>query len=586
MHAARGLRFLVLDELHTYRGRQGADVALLVRRLRDACHAPAVQCVGTSATMASGGTRAEQRVAVAEATRLFGVDVTPERVVGETLQRATDERAAEDDALAARVRAAPPAGYDALRRDPLAAWVESAFGLDRDPSDGQLIRRRPTTVGRAAALLAARTGATEADAASAIRATLRAGSAALDPASGRPLFAFRLHQFLSKGDGVLVSLEPEDVRHLSGRYQAVVPGQPAKTLLPLAFCRECGQDYLVVTRSERDGTTTYEPRRDTDASGGDAASGYLYVSAAAPWPVALEAVLAEGRLPDSWLVTGRDGYSTVLDSRRDYLPRTVRLRADGNVCRPGEGLRATYVPSPFAFCLRCRVSYESLRGNEFAKLAPLTAEGRSSAMTVVASSVVRSLRNVESVPDEARKLLTFVDNRQDASLQAGHFNDFVQVSLLRGSLHRAAEKAGPGGLTHEAVAAAVVDQLGLDFSDYAADADPSPSLRDATDKALREVVGFRVYADLARGWRITMPNLEQTGLLLVDYADLEWLAGREDRWAGTHPALAGDAADHRRELMAVLLDELRRSLAVDVDALTQPGFERIQRLTAQHLVDP
>ncbi|WP_411705405.1 hypothetical protein [Edaphovirga cremea] len=28
-----GLEFLVLDELHTYRGRQGADVALLVRRL-------------------------------------------------------------------------------------------------------------------------------------------------------------------------------------------------------------------------------------------------------------------------------------------------------------------------------------------------------------------------------------------------------------------------------------------------------------------------------------------------------------------------------------------------------------------------
>lgn len=31
----KGLRFLILDELHTYRGRQGADVALLVRRLRE-----------------------------------------------------------------------------------------------------------------------------------------------------------------------------------------------------------------------------------------------------------------------------------------------------------------------------------------------------------------------------------------------------------------------------------------------------------------------------------------------------------------------------------------------------------------------
>lgn len=30
-----GLRFLVLDELHTYRGRQGADVALLMRRVRE-----------------------------------------------------------------------------------------------------------------------------------------------------------------------------------------------------------------------------------------------------------------------------------------------------------------------------------------------------------------------------------------------------------------------------------------------------------------------------------------------------------------------------------------------------------------------
>jgi ATP-dependent helicase YprA (DUF1998 family) len=32
---AVGLDFLVLDELHTYRGRQGADVAMLVRRVKD-----------------------------------------------------------------------------------------------------------------------------------------------------------------------------------------------------------------------------------------------------------------------------------------------------------------------------------------------------------------------------------------------------------------------------------------------------------------------------------------------------------------------------------------------------------------------
>jgi ATP-dependent helicase YprA (DUF1998 family) len=50
-----GLRFLVLDELHTYRGRQGADVALLVRRVRERLRPEQLQCIGTSATMASEG---------------------------------------------------------------------------------------------------------------------------------------------------------------------------------------------------------------------------------------------------------------------------------------------------------------------------------------------------------------------------------------------------------------------------------------------------------------------------------------------------------------------------------------------------
>src|SRR5262249_51162196 len=71
---ASGLEFIVLDELHTYRGRQGADVAILVRRLRNRC-APdkAPICIGTSATMASEGSDSSRAQAVADvASRLFG----------------------------------------------------------------------------------------------------------------------------------------------------------------------------------------------------------------------------------------------------------------------------------------------------------------------------------------------------------------------------------------------------------------------------------------------------------------------------------------------------------------------------------
>lgn len=53
---AQDLDFIVLDELHTYRGRQGADVAMLVRRLKDRlCQNKTPICIGTSATMASEG---------------------------------------------------------------------------------------------------------------------------------------------------------------------------------------------------------------------------------------------------------------------------------------------------------------------------------------------------------------------------------------------------------------------------------------------------------------------------------------------------------------------------------------------------
>ena len=84
---ARGLRFVVLDELHTYRGRQGADVALLMRRVRNRLEVTGqpIQFVGTSATMASGGAFEEQQQQVAQVSSdIFGATVRPEHVIGKT----------------------------------------------------------------------------------------------------------------------------------------------------------------------------------------------------------------------------------------------------------------------------------------------------------------------------------------------------------------------------------------------------------------------------------------------------------------------------------------------------------------------
>ena len=590
VRAAQGLRFLALDELHTYRGRQGADVALLIRRLRDQCATDDLQIVGTSATMSSKGTLAERAAVVAQvATRLFGSEVTPERVIGETLTRGTTGISGTDEQLAGAVAAAQqPAGprsHTAFVGDALAGWVETSFGLDVEVGTDRLVRRAPTTLPEAAHALAARTGQDAEQCRTALRHVLEEGSRVRQPDVGRPVFAFRLHQFLSKGDTVYVSLETEANRHITGTYQVSVPGHADKALLPLGFCRECGQEYLVVAKASRGGQSVFVSRRDADASGGDTITGYLYVSSDLPWPAD---PLANGRVPDSWLVTDpATDQVEVLDSKKKYLPDKVHVLPDGTVDDTGSALPAWFISTPFAFCLRCGVSYEQVRGQDFGKLATLDAEGRSSAVTLVSASIVRNLRKIPiaDLDPAARKLLTFVDNRQDASLQAGHFNDFVQVSQLRGALHAALAAAGQAGLTHESIAGAVSVALGLQMADFAASPNAKFGAKTDAERALRAVVEYQLYVDLQRGWRVTMPNLEQSGLLKLGYRDLAELAADEDSWKGRY-LLDQVSAAQREELARILLDELRRVRAVDVDCLTEEGFQRLRAQSRQQLVDP
>ena len=147
VRSARGLRFLVLDELHTYRGRQGADVAMLVRRARDAFATDRLQCVGTSATLAGSGTYNEQRAEVAHVTSMiFGAPVQPEHVIGETLRRTTPERDLSDPNCLAALRtrledpdAIPPRDFQGFTSDPLSIWIESSFGVTVETGTGRLI---------------------------------------------------------------------------------------------------------------------------------------------------------------------------------------------------------------------------------------------------------------------------------------------------------------------------------------------------------------------------------------------------------------------------------------------------------------
>ncbi|WP_108720193.1 DEAD/DEAH box helicase [Miniimonas sp. S16] len=582
--AAQGLRFLVLDELHTYRGRQGADVSMLVRRVREATGAGAgLQCIGTSATMSTADTVAEQRAEVAQvASRIFGAQVAPEHVITETLVRATTDRAPSTQALRQAVRSrgeaesvdpSLQAGYDALRTDPLASWIEDVFGLTTEPGTGTLIRSTPTTIEKAGALLAALTGTGPARARSAIRQTLLAGSRTKGP-TNRQLFAFRLHQFISKGASVYVTAEPEDRREIRDEYQVVVP-DPERRLYPLAFCRECGQEYLMARYDERQGAFVVR----TSLQINDGGAGYLFVDSSDPWPAD-----PLDRLPASWLEETPSG-TKVIQSRRKRVPLAVVVGPQGEKLSESDAeprdLRAAWIPGALLFCLRCGVTYNQPRTSELTKVAALDQEGRSSALTVLSTSIVRSLDAVPDLPKEVRKLLTFVDNRQDASLQAGHVNDFTLVGQLRAAIYAASLASGEQGLDPLEFATSLPPVLGLAPAAFAQQ--PGAFDLDPARRALRQVIAYRALLDLRRGWRVTLPDLEQTGLILVRYPTAQRFTEAEDRWQDAHPLLRAASPELRYEIVRVLFDEMRRTLAIDTDLFTAEHVDRLKTLSREHL---
>ena len=175
--------------------------------------------------------------------------------------------------------------------------------------------------------------------------------------------------------------------------------------------------------------------------------------------------------------------------RTTAIPRQIHVASDGRL--ESGGMVGQFISTPFRFCLSCGVAYGGRARADFAKLATLGTEGRSTATTVLSLSAVRHLRREDAIAAESRKLLSFTDNRQDASLQAGHFNDFVEVGLLRSALFKAADHAGDQGLTHEVLTQRVFDALALPIELYTIDPAVRYAALTATQKSLRDVLGYR-----------------------------------------------------------------------------------------------
>ena len=580
---AVGLRFLVLDELHTYRGRQGADVAMLVRRVRERFN-ESLLCIGTSATMASEGSAQERNAAIANiASRLFGVTVKADNIITETLKTVTDDDTPIDrPSLKRAIEMGVPANptHAQLSRHPVAAWVERKLGLEEQ--DGKLVRiSRPRTALEASELLAEDSGLEVQDCRAHLQEFLLAAYQSQDD-SGQNFFAFRLHQFISGAWNVYSTLEASGDRFVTLHGQQFTPGDRDRPLFNLSFCRECGQEYFPVwARMVDKQPIAFSPRDLTERSNEeeeDIQYGYLMPDSAGIFDLAK----LEEQCPEDWLEF-REGVPRLKPHYRRYRPIDVQVDTRGEVA--SDDMSAWFIPGSFRFCLNpaCDAHYDGSVRSDLSKLSSLSSEGRSSATTVLALSSLKHLIGTD-LDERTKKLLAFTDNRQDASLQAGHFNDFIQVLLLRGSLLAAIR--AEGHLTDDVLTQQVLAHLHLDPADYAANPEAKGIKAQNTLKTLRDVLGYRLYFDLQRGWRITNPNLEQLDLLSIRYRDLSDCCQDEEEWRKGHPLLGSIAPEQRFKIVHDLLDRMRKALCIKTIYLDPNFQEQIRNRSFNALKEP
>lgn len=588
---AKGLRFLVLDELHTYRGRQGADVALLVRRVREAL-ADQLVCIGTSATMATDGTEMERNAKVAEvATRLFGTKIPSTNIITETLKRTTPEAETLQTVapkLAAAIQAGVPeqTSFVELAQHPVSIWVELTLGLTYE--SGKPRRAKPKTLDQAAKLLYEASGVEQAVCNDYLQRFLLKAYNVKDIAD-KPLFAFKLHQFISGGGKVFSTLEAPGKRSITLEGQQFVSGDRSRMLYNVHFCRDCGQEYVPVWDQDGVEGRTFSARAIDEREHEDdgVKAGFLVPDASrSVWnPDDFE------RYPETWVEERVDGEWRIKPAQKKFVPQEVKVRSDG-VVTTSDGLPAWFIPGAFRFCLACGVTHTT-NGKESLRLTSLSGEGRSSATTMLTLASLRYLYEQDhELPAEAKKVLGFSDNRQDAALQAGHFNDFLQVLLTRSALYAALEASPNQRLTEKDLANAVFEALGFDRDDYAVRAeymqqpDMKGNRRREIQDAMRAILGYRAFYDLRRGWRFNNPNLEQLGLMDVEYQDIDELAADEQEWSEAPQVLRAAKPEHRAAVLRLLFRFMREGLCVASRYLDRTELDQLKTLSFANLCEP
>jgi hypothetical protein len=571
------LRFLVFDELHTYRGRQGADVGMLIRRIRGCCKSP-VTTIGTSATMVSSGSYHDQRRAVAAvAEQIFGDPFTPEQIIGETLARSLPgsekQPAASDLSTAIRDKIPSSNGVETLRSFSTALWLEGRIALSVDhEAGGRLKRGTPLQMAEIAKLLAADSGESEAACAKHLGSLLlwisKINLDLVKSGERYTILPFRLHQFFAQTGSVYATLGLKGERFVTlepGVHHSDQGGE--RFIFPHVFSRASGKTYICVYNDTKKGVLLPRDFTNQESSSDELVAGYIIPDDGEIWNPDEDLE----NLPPAWIQNLEA--KKVKKDYADRMPQLVSYDADGNVSSdssslPFQGWFMRSAPKGLLFDPTAGLFFDS-NTNERTKLTTLGNEGRSTSTTITSFLVLREMA-ASGFPLKDQKILSFTDNRQDAALQAGHFNDFIRVVRVRAAIARSLAAAVGQTLNYKQIGEAIFRELKLDLASYARSSDPNPfpAVRAQYEEAFCRYLTYQAIHDLRRGWRVILPNLEKCALLTIDYEHLTENAAHEPGWADV-PYVCDLSPAKRVAFLRNVLDYFRLEYAIHSKTLLE-----------------
>jgi hypothetical protein len=430
------LRYVVLDEVHTYKGALGTDVACLVRRLRAALGEANPLFIGTSATLQSG--EGDPRTGVAEFfEKLTGQPTPKESVIREHteapalpsgLSLAAAPNITQEDldsfspaatptvlALARKLTGRTAGSLEECWDSTVLPYLLLNWLKDPLPVSGvvQRLSERPERARVSLEALARE-----------VQMALLIGPCLEEkhPLRLRP----RVHRFL-RGLARFWRCTNKECGKLLDSGVEVCDACGCSSL-PLALCRTCGWDFFVGRHPDKSGAgvVPWLGRRSTPKTV------FVYDPPGTVVQVDPEDSPDEGEEPDD--TESKDDTveepvaATPVDATHWLCPQCLSLTVDRAtrfcgceaVLRPVRLLNGRGTNCPV-----CRSRY-----GRFDVITPVSL-GNSSALTHVSRTLLREL------PVERRKLLVFTDSRQDAAHQARFIEGAERLLRLRRYIHSA-----------------------------------------------------------------------------------------------------------------------------------------------------